>query len=285
MGGGMVKKVRLGLVKIGNIGTATMVDMMLDERAEREDIEFRAVTSGPRMEESDCKEVAVKLLEFNPDLIILASPNPTLPQPTAARKILAGSGKPVIVIGDAPGAKIAGDLEKEGMGYIFVEADSMIGARREFLDPIEMALFNADVIKVLSVTGAFNVVYEEIDKAITGIKTGSPYLPRVVVTRDRAAEAAGFQNPYARAKAMAAYEMARKVADLTVEGCFKVRDMERYVPIVASAHELMGAAAKLADEAREIEKSEDTVLRRPHADDGKILSKRKLMEKPREAEA
>jgi methylenetetrahydromethanopterin dehydrogenase len=56
--------------------------------------------------------------------------------------------------------------------------------------------------------------------------------------------------------------------------------MERYIPIVASAHEMMAAAARLAEEARELEKPTDAVLRRPHADDGKILSKRKLMEKP-----
>ncbi len=157
----------------------------------------------------------------------------------------------------------------------------MIGARREFLDPIEMSLFNADVIKVLSVTGSFQVVYEEIDKAISGVKSGEPYLPRVIVNRDKAVNAANFANPYARAKAMAAFEMSKKVAEINVEGCFKVRDMEKYVPIVASAHEMMAAAAKLVDEAREIEKSQDTVFRRPHFDDGNILSKRKLMEKPK----
>ena len=275
-----MNKIKVGLIKVGNIATATMLDMMLDERAEREDIEFRVVTSGPRMEESDCRGVAEKLLEFKPDLIMIVSPNPSLPQPAVARKVAAGSGKPAIVIGDAPGAKIAGDLEKEGLGYIFVEADSMIGARREFLDPIEMALFNSDVIKVLSVTGAFALVYEEVDKAISGIKAGNPYLPRLVITRDRAVAAAGFENPYARVKAMAAFEIAKRVADIAVEGCFKVREMERYVPIVASAHEMMRVAAQLADEAREIEKGGDSVLRKPHADDGRILSKRKLMEKP-----
>lgn len=276
----MKEKVRVGLVKVGNIGTSTMVDLMLDERADREDVEFRVTASGPKLAEGDCREVAGKLLEFDPDLIILVSPNPALPGPTEARRILAGAGKPCIVIGDAPGAKIAGDLEREGLGYIFVEADSMVGARREFLDPIEMSLFNADVIKVLSVTGAFRVVYEEIDKAIAGVKAGGTYLPRVIVNRDRAIEAAGFENPYARAKAMAAFEMAKMVTALTVEGCFKVRERERYVPIVASAHEMMAMAARLADEAREVEKGEDALLRRPHAKDGRMLSKRKLMEVP-----
>lgn len=268
------------MVKVGNIGTSTMIDLLLDERAEREDIDFRIVGSGPKMQEEDCKECAQKILEFNPHLVLIVSPNPALPGPTAARRIVAGAGKPVIVIGDAPGKKAVPDLEKEGMGYLLIEADAMIGARREFLDPAEMALFNANVIKVLAATGAFNVICEEVEKAIEGIKKGSPYLPRVVITRQKAVEAAGFQNPYALAKAMAAYEMAKKVADLSVEGCFKMKEMKEYVPTVASSHEMMETAAKLAGEARELEKATDSLLRRPHADDGKLLSKRKLMEKP-----
>jgi methylenetetrahydromethanopterin dehydrogenase len=254
---------------------------MLDERAEREDIDFRIMASGPKMTEEDCKEVAEKVLAFEPDLILAVSPNPTLPGPSGAREVLKNSGKPCVIVGDAPGAKITGELEKAGFGYVFVEADSMIGARREFLDPIEMSLFNADIIKVLSVTGAFRVVCEEVDKVIEGVKSAKPYLPRVTVDRDKAVNAANFENPYARAKAMAAFEIAKKVADVTVEGCFKVGEMEKYVPLVASAHEMMAAAAKLAEEAREVEKGEDSVLRRPHADDGRILSKRKLMEKPK----
>ncbi len=276
----MEKRVRVGIVKLGNIGTAVMLDPMLDERAERKDIDIRATSSGPKITEDCCKEVTEKLLEFNQDLVIIVSPNPTLPGPSEARKAAAKSGKPCIVVGDAPGIKIAKDLEKEGLGYIFVEADSMIGARREFLDPIEMSLFNADIIKVLSVTGAFQVVYEEVDKAISGVKSGNPHLPRVIVNRDVAINAANFSNPYARAKAMAAFEISKKVADITAEGCFKVQETEKYVPIVASAHEMMRAAAELADEAREMEKSEDAVLRRPHFNDGRILSKRKLAEKP-----
>jgi len=274
----MAKRVRVGLVKMGNLGTSAMLDLMLDERAEREGIDFRVVASGPKITEEDCEEVSKKILDFNPELIIAISPNPALPGPSKAREILKKSGKPCIIIGDAPGAKIAGELEKTGFGYIFIEADSMLGARMEFLDPVEMSLFNADVIKVLSITGAFRVVYEEIDKAIEGVKSGKPYLPKIIVDRDKAVGAAKFENLYARAKAMAAFEIAKKVADVSVEGCFRVKEKERYIPIVAAAHEMMRTAAKLCDEAREIEKSEDSVLRRPHGRKGELLSKRKLME-------
>jgi methylenetetrahydromethanopterin dehydrogenase len=276
----MAEKVRVGIVKLGNIGTSAMLDLMLDERAERKDIDVRVASSGPKMTEGGSIEVSEKILEFKPDLTVVVSPNPALPGPSKARELISKAGRPCIIISDGPGAKIAGELEKAGFGYIFVEADSMLGARREFLDPIEMSIFNADIIKVLSVTGAFQVVYEEVDKAIGGIKSSKPYLPRIIVNRDRAINAANFGNPYARAKAMAAFEIAKKVADISVEGCFKVKEMEKYVPIVASAHEMMAVAAKLADEARELEKGGDTVLRKPHTDDGKILSKRNLMKKP-----
>lgn len=265
---------------MGNIGTSPLLDLLLDERAEREDVDFRVVGSGPKMQEDGCREVAQKMLEFNPDLVLIVSPNPALPGPTLVRKMVAEAGKPLVVVGDAPGKKVVPDLEKEGMGYLLIEADSMIGARREFLDPAEMAIFNSNVIKVLAATGAFNVICEELEKAIQGVKEGSPYLPRVIITRQKAVEAADFQNPYALAKAMAAYEMAKKVADLSVEGCFKMREMKEYVPTVASSHEMMETAARLASEARELEKSSDSLLRKPHASDGRLLSKRKLMEKP-----
>jgi methylenetetrahydromethanopterin dehydrogenase len=79
---------------------------------------------------------------------------------------------------------------------------------------------------------------------------------------------------------MAAYEISRHVAELNVEGCFRIGEWERYIPIVATGHEMMRVAAKLAEEAREIEKYGDSVLRRPHYDDGTIGEKRMLMTKP-----
>jgi methylenetetrahydromethanopterin dehydrogenase len=206
-------------------------------------------------------DVAQKLVEFKPELAVVTSPNATLPGPTKLREILIGAGIPTIVISDSPAKKAIPDMEKSGAGYLIVEADSMIGARREFLDPAEMAIFNADIIKVLTVTGAFNVLWQEIDKAIQSIQKGSPVLPRVVVDKERAVETSGLSNPYARAKAMAAYEISRRVANLTVEGCFVMKESERYLPVVSAAHEMMREAARLADEAREMEKTQDTMLR------------------------
>jgi len=276
------RPIRIGVAKCGNIGSSVLLDILLDERAEREDIVVRVVGSGPKLTPEEAREVVSKLLEFKPDLVLFASPNAALPGPTAGRELLAEAGVPTIIITDGPGRKAVKDIEAKGMGYIIVPADSMIGARREFLDPTEMAIYNADLIKVLACTGVYHALVEAVDRAIEDLKAGrEPELPRLVLGRDEAVEAARFTNPYARAKAMAAYEMAAKVADLTVEGCFKIKEWEHYTQVVAAAHELMREAARLADEAREIEKQGDTVFRAPHNRKGRLLKKTRLLEKPR----
>ena len=273
--------VRIGFLKLGNIATAPMVEMLLDERAEREDMEVRVLTSGANMGPKQSKDVARDMLSLKPNLVFVVSPNAATKGPTRAREVLAEAGIPVVVISDGP-KKLLEALGEKGMGGLMVEADSMIGARREFLDPIEMAIFNADTIKVLSVTGVYNVVYKAIDDLIEQLKEGKkPELPLINVTRKKSIKAAGFFNPYAEAKAAAAYEMAKRVANLTTQACFKEKDWEVYTALCAVAHELMRSAAALADEAREIEKYGDSVLRMPHFDDGSILKKRKLIEKPR----
>lgn len=272
---------KVGFAKIGNIGSAVLLEFLLDERAEREDIDVRVVSSGAKLGVEQATEVGQKLLEMKPSLTIITSPNATLPGPSKLREIFKEAAIPTITVSDAPAKKAVKSIEEMGQGYVIVEADSMIGARREFLDPVEMAIFNADIVKVLAITGAFNILRNEIDGVIEALKRGeTPTLPRVIIDKERAIANSGLQNPYARAKAMAAYEMARRVADLTVEGCFVVKERERYVPLVAAGHEMLAAAALLAEEARNIEKANDTVFRAPHYDDGTILSKYKLAEKP-----
>jgi methylenetetrahydromethanopterin dehydrogenase len=277
--------VRIGFGKLGNIGSAPLVEFLLDERAERKDIEVRVVSSGARMTVEDGAEVGKTLSEFKPDFAVVTSPNAALPGPAKLREVLMNAKIPTIVVSDNPAKKVIPDIENSGGGYLIVEADSMIGARREFLDPAEMAIFNADLLKVLSVSGVFNILWQEIDKVARSIQEGqAPTLPRLVINKDKAIEASGLNNPYAKAKAMAAHEIARRVADLTVEGCFMVKEWERYTQLVAAAHEMMREAARLASEAREIDKGEDMVLRTPHHDDGVVLSKRKLLEKPKRPE-
>jgi methylenetetrahydromethanopterin dehydrogenase len=276
--------VRIGFGKLGNIGSAPLLEFLLDERAERKDIEVRVVSSGAKMGVEHATDVGQRLSDFKPDLAVVTSPNAALPGPTKLREILVANKIPTIVVSDSPAKKAVQDIEKAGAGYLIVEADSMIGARREFLDPSEMALFNADIFKVLTVTGVFNVLWQEVDRVIQSIKQGTALaLPRLVINKERAIESSGLNNPYAKTKALAAHEIARRVADLTVEGCFVVKEWERYTSLVAAAHEMMREAARLADEAREMDKAQDMILRTPHNSEGALLSKRKLLEKPGEA--
>jgi methylenetetrahydromethanopterin dehydrogenase len=144
-----------------------------------------------------------------------------------------------------------------------------------------MVLFNANITKVLAETGVVRLIQKELDRVIGEIAAGgAPNLPQIVVGADKAVPAAGYKNPYAQAKAFAAYAMAEKVGDLDLLGCFMQKEMEQYIITVASAHELLIAAAKLCDEARELEKATDAVMRTPHAADGKVLSKTTLVSKP-----
>ncbi|NVM54228.1 MAG: F420-dependent methylenetetrahydromethanopterin dehydrogenase [Candidatus Helarchaeota archaeon] len=273
--------VKIGVVKAGNIGISPVIELLLDERADRENIDVRVVGTGAKLNPKQCEEVAKKILDFNPDLVIFLSPNAGLPGPGKAREILADSDVPTIIISDAPGKKAVEDIEAKGQGYFILTADSMIGARRPFLDPVEMALFNSNILAVLAITGVLPAVYLEIDKVIEQIDKGDkPDLPKIVVNQDKAIAAANFSNPYAKVKAMAAFEICRRVADVNVKGCFKTKGRENYMPIVGSAHEMMREAMILADQAREIEKKGNTVIRRPHAPDGKVLSKRDFAEKP-----
>jgi methylenetetrahydromethanopterin dehydrogenase len=87
-------------------------------------------------------------------------------------------------------------------------------------------------------------------------------------------------NPYARAKAMAAFGLTEKVAEINYQACFVEKEREKYVLLAACAHEIAQTAARLAEEAREIEKYGDTLTRRPHSKEGKLKSKTKLMLPP-----
>ena len=72
---------------------------------------------------------------------------------------------------------------------------------------------------------------------------------------------------------------ARRVANLSTEGTFKVEEPERYLPILAAAHELLRQAAKTADEAREMEKGNDSAARLAHFSKGETRKKTKLGDK------
>ena len=273
--------VKICIVKSGNIGTSPVLDLLLDERADRPNIDVRVFGSGAKMNPEQVENVAAKIDQFGPDFCIFTSPNPGAPGPAKAREILSGAGIPAVIIGDAPGKGKTDEMDEQGLGYIIVMSDPMIGAKREWLDPTEMAIFNADIIKVLAETGALRLVQNTIDDMINAVDSGDKIeLPKLIITAEKAVEAGGFENPYAKAKAIAAYEMAGAVANLDMKGCFMTKGFENFIPLVSAAHEMAACAAKLADEARAIEKSNDTVLRTPHMKEGETGFKRSLISKP-----
>lgn len=272
---------KVGVFKCGNIGSSPLFELLLDELADRRDIKTRTVTTGSKMVAEDVEEALPKIFEFDPDLFVLISPNPSIPGPALVREKFSSSGKPSMVISDAPAKRLKAELEKQGLGYIIVMGDPLIGARREFLDPIEMAIFNSNIIKVLAVTGVYRLVHQEIDRVIHALKTGSsPALPKLIIDVNTIRDNSDFTNPYARAKAIAAYELAEKIAEINFQACFIEKESAKYIPLVASAHEIAQTAARLAEEAREIEKYGDTLARKPHSKDGKLKVKTKLMLAP-----
>lgn len=269
---------KIGFVKLGNIATSTAIDLSLDEIAERSDIEFKIVSFGPKMTKKE-GEAALELKDWGPQLVVITSPNAATAGPTTARELF--RGLPTIIVSDGPTKKEARDLlAADGYGYIILPVDPLIGAKREFLDPAEMALFNSDALKVLAACGAIRLVSEELDLAMGAIARGETLLPAILATPEKCAERMDFQNPYARAKAVGALHMAQTVAAIDAQACFRLKELEQIALAAAAGHEVMRAAARLADEARELEKANDTVSRKPHARTGELMRKTRLLEKP-----
>ena len=275
------KILNIGILKNGTIGSSLLLAFLMDERAESTRIKVREVTSGAKMNPSEeCVETMNSLLEFKPELILMSSPNAALKGPLKAREMAHSAGIPTIIISDAPAKKAIDEIKEKNMGYLLVNCDSMIGARRPFLDPVEMTCFNADLLKVLAITGVLQVIAEELNKVIMDMLEGrTPSLPQITIDATTAMKGAEFSNPYAEAKAIAAFELAASVSKITGKACFQLKEREEYMPLLAASHEMMRTAALMCDEAREMEKSNDTVIRKPHHAKQHMLKKIGLHEK------
>lgn len=281
---------KLAVVKMGCIASSPLLDLVFDERAERDDLEIRVFSSGSKINSEYHIGLIESCNEYGPDLILLVSPNANLEGPSKARAILAGYDTPLISISDAPSKKAWYIKDKtngqkvsvrDNEGFIIIPSDSMIGARAEFLDPTEMVLFNSDALRVLSICGVVRAIQFIVGVVIDDIKAGKkPELPNVILDAELAVEYGKFTNPYAKAKAYAALTIAESIATITSKACFKIEEPKRYILLAASGHEMMRAAANLADEARELEKSQDSVHRSPHGSEGRLKGKKKLFEKP-----
>ncbi|HSD56854.1 MAG TPA: F420-dependent methylenetetrahydromethanopterin dehydrogenase [Methanotrichaceae archaeon] len=266
---------KIGFIKMGNIASSLVVDLALDEIAERTDLEMKVLSFGPKMTKKEA-EASAELKSWAPQLVVIIGPNAATPGQTAARELY--KDMPTIVVSDGPTKKEQRDAL--GTGYIILPVDPLIGAKREFLDPAEMVLFNSDALKVLSICGAVRLVQEELDRSMASIARGEAKLPQILATPEKCAERMNFRNPYARAKAVGALYMAQTVASIDAQACFRLKELEAIALAAAAGHEVMRAAAQLADEARELEKAGDSVSREPHARSGELMKKTRLLEKP-----
>lgn len=280
----MAPVIRFGIIKAGCTGSLPLLEFLIDERADREDVDVIVCGSGAKLGLKQCETVTTMMIAQNPQFVILIGPAQQAPGPKRARKLLVEAGLPTLVISDGPARTLIKDFEAAGVGYLIIDADAMIGARREFLDPMEMILFNSDILKVLAVTGVLQLITNEVDQLIQAVKENVTLkLPQILVTKEQAIEVSSLSNPYAKAKAMAAYEIAKRAATINSQGCFRVTEWQHYVALVASGHELVRYAASMADEAREIDKAGDQVKRSPHYPNGVVGSKARLIEKPSKA--
>ena len=142
----------------------------------------------------------------------------------------------------------------------------------------EISMYDDDIIRRNN--NKYNISQIDIctiDNVIDQIKAGEkPELPELIINKKRALSASDILNPYAYSKAMASFEAARQVASLSTEGVFKIKDRDEALPVLSAAHELIRHAAILADEAREIEKANDTVVRIAHFKKGNRRKKIEL---------
>ncbi len=275
----VVKKV--GILKLGNIASSVLLEMLLDERADRLDIEVQTISSGAKLQKESIDNAYRIFSKLIFDLVVVATPNASLPAPLKIITKLSESKTPVIVVTDILKKETQDDFKEKNIGYLIVKPDAMIGARREFLDPTEMAIFNADLLKILAIGGALAAIQQEIDKTLELIASKKEIIvPQIVLTAAKIVEYAGFANPYAEAKARGALEIAEQAAKINTEGCFKINERSEYIAQVTTGHEMIQIAAKLAEEAREIEKANNKVRRQPHSYYGEIQDKRLLKEKP-----
>lgn len=272
----------LTVVKLGNIGSAPLLDLLFDERADRKNIDVRVFGSGAKMGEPQAEEVANFAKNYEKtQLFLVVSPNATLPGPTKAREILAETGKPVIVVTDAPGKKIKDSLA-ENVGYLIVTPDPMIGARREFLDVTEMAIFNGYLQVLLAETGVLETIRQTVDGVLEEIEGGnaSPQVPRMVLKPENAVNALRYSNPFAHSKAIAAATVSKDLSSVTTKACFMIKDRNEYLKLIEGAHQTLVAAVGMAEEARKLQKASGELYRSPHAKDGKTVTKTQFYDKP-----
>ncbi len=265
--------VKITFVKIGNITLTTLIDIMLDERASRTDIDATVISSSTKMKPEAAERIFPLIDQVETDLMVMISPNANDKGPQSVIDRYKEK-YPLIVVSDGGDKEARAKWKEEGVGYIIVPFDPMIGAKRDYLDATEMCLFNGYIINTFSACGVFAYINDLLDGVIEQLKAGEkPTLP----TRNMSAIGVStwypFSSEYSRPKALAALTMLQNSANLNVNGCFVEKDRERALIKVAGAHEMVRQAGLLADEVREMEKATNHLIRMPHGKDGKLLHK------------
>ena len=269
---------KIGFVKLGNIATSTAIDLSLDEIAERTDIEFKIVSFGPKMTKKE-GEAAAELKAWAPQLVVITSPNAATAGPTTAREQFRGI--PTIVISDGPTKKEARDaLAADGFGYIILPVDPAHRSQTRIPRPGRDGPLQLRCSQGLGSLRCDQAGSGRAGQGHGEHYRGEPKLPAILATPEKCAERMNFQNPYARAKAVGALYMAQTVATIDSQACFRLKELEAIALAAAAGHEVMRAAAILADQSRELEKANDSVSRKPHARSGELMTKTKLLEKP-----
>ena len=118
--------VKIGVIKCGNLGTSPVIDLMLDERADRPNISVKSFGSGAKMGPEEIEEVVPKVADLDAAFVIFISPNPAAPGPAKARELLSAMDVPAIIVGDGPGARVKDEMNEQGLGYILVKGDPMM---------------------------------------------------------------------------------------------------------------------------------------------------------------
>ena len=270
----LINMVKITFLKIGNITLTTLIDIMLDERASRADIEATVISSSTKMKPEAAERIFPLIDQVETDLMVMISPNASDKGPQAVIDKYKEK-YPLIVVSDTADKELRQKWKDEGVGYIIVPFDPMIGAKRDFLDPTEMCLFNGYIITAFSSCGVFAYITDLLDNVIEQLKTGDkPELPFRNMSSIGVVTTYPFANPYSRPKAMAALNMLQEAGKLNVNGCFIEKDRNKSLIKVNAAHEMVRQAAIIADEVRELEKSTDHVIRTPHGKEGEKLHKK-----------
>jgi len=265
--------VKITFVKLGNITLTTLIDIMLDERASRKDIEVTVLSSSTKMKPEAAERLFPLIDQVETDLMVMISPNAKDKGPQAVIEKYKDKF-PVIVVSDTADKEMREKWKADGVGYVIVSFDPMIGAKLDFLDPTEMCLFNGYIIETFSSCGVFAYIVRLFDEVIDQLKSGEkPELPTRNLSPIGVTESYPFGNDYSRPKAFAALRILQDAGKLNVNGCWGEKDHNRALVKVAAAHEMVRQASIIADEVRELEKASGHLVRTPHNKEGEIYHK------------